>query len=163
MLAGAWPSSSVSSAPVDSPAPLPCPPFFLAHEHRTASLSLPSTSSCPTMAGDAPPATTHATAPPCMAAAGFPSSLAHVAGTLGFARGWGACWSPSPGRRPHRRRTLAAGDLLCFCSADGWGPADPRAHCQSLCVSARVQIRVHPAFSSAGFKRDLGNDFSDFC
>ena len=78
VLAGAW-------LRADSPASLPLPPPFLAHEHRTASLSLPSTSSHHAMAGDASPAITHAAAPPFTAAAGFPSSLAHATGTVGIA------------------------------------------------------------------------------
>ena len=127
MLVRARPSSPVSSAPVDFPAPLPCPPFFLAHEHRTAPLSLLSTSSRPAMAGHAPPAMTRAAAPPCTAVVGFLCSLAHAMSTAGFARVWGARRSPSPNQKPHRRRALTAGDLLCFGSADRWGPAEPRA------------------------------------
>ena len=44
--------------------------------------------------------------------------------------------------------------------ADGWGPADPWAHCQSLCVYMRVQIRVHPAFSSASFFKRISKMIS---
>ena len=41
------------------------------------------------------------------------------------------------GRRPHRWRALAADDLLCFGSADGWGPADPRGPLSvPVCVRA---------------------------
>ena len=137
---------------MDFPAPLPCPPFFLAQEHRTAPLSLPSTSSRPSMAEDAPPATTRAAAPPCTAAVGFPCSLAHATSTAGFARVWGARRSPLPDQRPHHRRALAADDLLCFGSADGWGPADPRARlsapvCVRACSDPGGSSNFEPGFS----------------
>jgi len=136
ILAGAW-------LRVDSLALFPLPPSFLAHEHRTASPSIPSTSSHRAMAGDASPATTRTAAPPCMVAAGFPCSLAHATSTAGFARVWGARRSPSPDRRPHRRRALAAGDLLCFGSADRWGPAKPRA-----CLSVPVCVHACSALGA---------------
>jgi hypothetical protein len=83
--------------------PLHLSPSFLAHEHSTVSLMLSSASTHPAVARDASSATTRAAASPCMAA-GFPSFLGHVAGTVGLARGWGSRRSSWPGRRPHRRR-----------------------------------------------------------
>jgi hypothetical protein len=50
------------------------------------------------------PATTRAAALPCTTAPGFPSSLGHTAGTVGFAQGWESRRSSWPSRRPHRRR-----------------------------------------------------------
>ena len=115
---------------VGSPAPFPLPPSFLVHEHRTASPSIPSTSSHRAMAGDASPATTRAAAPPCTAAAGFPCSLAHATSTTGFARGWGARRSPSPGLRPHRRRDLGGPPPPLSCEAGSWGRLNHGGHCQ---------------------------------
>ena len=145
LLTGAWLCA-------DNPAPLPLPPPFLTHEHRTASLSLLSTSSHRAMAGDASPATTRATAPPCTAAAGFPSSLAHATGTIVFARGWGACWSPSPGRRPRRRRDLGGPPPPLFRVAARWGLPDVGAHlsvarCVCLCLDPGGSSNFEPGFS----------------
>ena len=113
-----------------SPAPLPLPPSFLAHEHRTASLSLPCTSSHRVMAGDASPTTTHTAALPCTAVAGFPCSLAHAMGTVGFARGWGARRSPSPGLRPRRRRDLGGPPPPLSREAGSWGRLTHGGHYQ---------------------------------
>jgi hypothetical protein len=70
---------------VDSPSPLHLSPSFHMHEHRTASLLLPSVSIHHAVVGDATPATTRAAAPPCMAAAGLPSSTGHHTCSFGFA------------------------------------------------------------------------------
>jgi hypothetical protein len=66
------------------PSPLHLSPFFHTHEHRTASLLLPSASIHRAVAGNASPATTRVAAPPCTAPAGLPSSTGHRTHTIGF-------------------------------------------------------------------------------
>ena len=67
------------------------------------------------------------------------------------------------GRRPHRWRALTVGVLLCFGSADGWGPADPRAR-----LSAPVCVRAcsDPGGSSIfepGFSERIKEMIYRFC
>jgi hypothetical protein len=115
-----------------------------------------STSAHPAVAENASQVTTRAAAPPCTAAIGFPSSLGHAAGTIGFARGWGSRRSSWPGRSPHRRRGHARQRRPCSGLADGWGPFDPRARMSvSLCWSGVKERGVRSNLSRwiFGFKR----------
>jgi hypothetical protein len=111
--------------------PLHLSPSFLAHEHRAASLMLPSASIRRVVAEDASPATTHAAAPSCTAAAGFPSSFGRATGTVGFARGWGVRWWSWPGRRPRRRRDLGG-----------------QSHPNRVSLTSRVPLTRGPAYLS---------------
>jgi hypothetical protein len=63
----------------------PLPLSFHAHEHRTVSRLLLGTSIYHAVAGNAPPATTRAAAPPCTAVASLPSSTDHRTYTKRFA------------------------------------------------------------------------------
>ena len=67
----------------------------------------------------------------------------------------------------HRTEDLTVGELSpsvissVLVRLTGEVPLNPEPVCQSLCVYTRVQIRVHPAFSSAGFQKDFKNDFKN--
>jgi hypothetical protein len=96
------------------------------------------------VAGSASPSVNRIAVPPCTAAVGFPRSLGHATSTIEFARGWRSPRSSWPGRRPHRRRAVAAGVSLPLPVTDPWGHGPT---CLSSLMRACALCRVHVAVS----------------
>jgi hypothetical protein len=102
-----------------------------------------------TVAESASPSVNRTAVPPCTTAVDFPRSLGHATSTIKFTRGWRSPRSSWPGRRPHRRRAVAASVLLPLHVTDPWGRGST---CLSQCVCACVQLWVALAFP-ADFQR----------
>jgi hypothetical protein len=153
LLAGDWAYSLEKNCSVDTSLLLRLLASFLTHEHPIVSLMLSSDSTHPTMARDASPVMTHAAAPPCTAAASFPSSLGHAVGTVGFGRGWGSHRSSWLGRRPRRRRGRVGQRHPCSGVLDRWDPFDPRARLSiSLCGSGVKERGARSSLSRVDFQ-----------
>jgi hypothetical protein len=121
-------------------------PSFLAHEHRTASLLLPSASIHFAVAENASPVMNRATAPPCTAVTGFPSSIGRTTGTVGFARGWGVRRWSWPGLRPRCRRDLAGQRRPGHVSLTSGVPLTRGPACMSLYAPVGALHWVYLAF-----------------
>jgi hypothetical protein len=132
--------------------PLHLPLSFLAHQYPTMSPMLSSASTHLAVVGSASTSVNRTVVPPCTAAAGFPRSLGHATSTIEFARGWRSPWSSWPGRRPHRRRAVAAGVSLPLPMTDPWGRGPT---CLSPLARVCTLHRVHLAFQRLMFKRNL--------